>query len=336
MFGILRFFLALTVVVYHMGYHPMGLYIGVSAVMVFYMISGYVISALYSSRFISIKNARHFYIERFIRIAPQYYFYLAIALLLFYKDIYMFSSTGINAISNVALIPLGFSEIFSSLHLFAIIPPTFSLANEFLLYLISPIILVFPVAALIVLSLSLGVFILASHGLILMPDTYFFVFPGPLIFFLLGHFIRKSDWKCLVVTVIVLTLNFSHLAYTQLAASGYINEIYLGLYSGVFLLLLLRNRKPRLIDNWLGAVSYGCFLSHMLLHIVLSHYWKASSPLLYNFVLIFLSVACGCLSFLLIEWPTIKYRSHLRNKNSFNGSMENRIKINHAFLITQR
>jgi len=93
MFGTLRFFLALTVVAYHIGYHPMGLYIGVSAVMVFYMVSGYVMSALYTNRFVTVKNARYFYMERIIRIAPQYYFYLSIAFFLYYKNIYNISLT---------------------------------------------------------------------------------------------------------------------------------------------------------------------------------------------------------------------------------------------------
>jgi len=171
-------------------------------------------------------------------------------------------------------------------------------------------------------SLSIGVFCLASHGVISTPDTYFLFFPGPLIFFLLGHFICKSQWKFLGVALFLLMLNQSHLLYTDLSATGYNREIYLSLYSGVFLLLTLRNMKPRLIDNWLGAISYGCFLAHMLLQVIFTYYWKGNSVIMYNFWLIFLSICCGSLSYLLIEMPTIRYRRLIRNRNSLEAIEE--------------
>jgi peptidoglycan/LPS O-acetylase OafA/YrhL len=229
------------------------------------------------------------------------------------------------------LVPLGLSTVFPSLHLSPLIPPTFSLANEFLLYLMTPVVLLFSSVTLPALCLCLGLFCLSSFGAISFPDTYFLFIPGPLIFFLLGHFICKSQWRYLAGTLLVLILNHSYLAYAGLWSSGYNKEIYLSLYSGVFLLLVLRNIKPHSFDNWLGAISYGCFLAHVLLQVIFSRYWWGNNTLIYNIVLIVVSVGCGTLSYLFIERPTINYRRQLRDKNSLKDSIENKTEHNTGF-----
>ena len=73
--GTLRFILALLVMLSHTGLTVGGLNPGVASVVVFYAISGYVMSALVAKHFSQPGQARHFYIDRLARIYPQYLFY---------------------------------------------------------------------------------------------------------------------------------------------------------------------------------------------------------------------------------------------------------------------
>ena len=64
---------------------------------------------------------------------------------------------------------------------------------------------------------------------------------------------------------------------------------------------------------------------------VFSRYWRGHSSLMYNFALIAFSIGCGTFSYMFIEMPTIKYRRHLRNKNtSWTGPKENMARDNPA------
>jgi peptidoglycan/LPS O-acetylase OafA/YrhL len=78
-FGVFRLFLAAVAVTFHAGLHPLGLYSGVSAVVVFYILSGYVITGMITTRFPGTKSFGAFMAERTIRIAPQYYFWIAVS-----------------------------------------------------------------------------------------------------------------------------------------------------------------------------------------------------------------------------------------------------------------
>ena len=71
MFGYLRIILASIVVIFHAGYSPCGIRMGVSAVIVFFILSGLAMSGLYANGFATIMNAPHFYLERVTRIMPQ-------------------------------------------------------------------------------------------------------------------------------------------------------------------------------------------------------------------------------------------------------------------------
>ena len=77
--GTLRFILALLVMLSHTGLTVGGLNPGVASVVVFYAISGYVMSALVAKHFSQPGQASHFYIDRLARIYPQYLFYAAAA-----------------------------------------------------------------------------------------------------------------------------------------------------------------------------------------------------------------------------------------------------------------
>lgn len=335
MFGTLRLFLACTVVIYHGGYHPYGLLTGVSAVTVFYMISGYVISGLYTTKFTKVKNARYFYIDRLIRIAPQYYFYLLITIIIFHipwgiEGIPDSKITVLNLASNITLLPLGLriylpSSLNPMATIFPLVGTTWSLANEFIFYLIAPLVLVVPVFTFSALFTSLCVFCLASHGILSIYQFSYWVLPGPLVFFLIGHFIYQRKWAYLTLTIIILFLNHLHLIYSGLIsrysgleATGFNLDIYIGLYFGLIIILFLRSLKPNVIDNWLGSISYGCFLCHFPIYALFIVASKrglihlGDNQLMYPIIVLLLSCGLGVFSYHFIEKPLRKYRFQRR------------------------
>src|SRR3712207_5592387 len=87
--GALRLFLALTVAGFHAGgligapgFLPFGLYVACSAVVGFFVVSGYAMTALVDNDFMGRARIIPFYCERFVRLAPQYFAWLAISAIL--------------------------------------------------------------------------------------------------------------------------------------------------------------------------------------------------------------------------------------------------------------
>ena len=330
MFGALRFFLASLVVIYHAGYTPLGVRVGVSAVIVFYMISGFVISALYSSRFVDERAtyALRFYIERFVRIAPQYYFYLIFFLFFLYNFDLWYPAfparefTLMDAFTNFTLIPMALTIYFPSLLQFAVIGQAVSLATECLFYFIVPLLHMFPRSffrhvSVIITMLSLIVFCLATNELLPIVIYSYNFLPGPLIFFFIGYFIYKRQWVYLGSIIFILLVNQSCLYHFGLLTAGFNLDIYVGLYFGLIIIPILKNKKTNYIDNLLGAISYGCFLGHGIILLAFRRYEILShDKLIFTLLLLFLSLSAGCLSYFLVEKPTLKYRRQFRLKNT--------------------
>lgn len=78
MFGYFRFILALMVVASHSQVTVQGVNFGVSAVVVFYILAGYVTSNLFEKVFINTQNPlKNYFYDRFLRIFPLYiYIYI--------------------------------------------------------------------------------------------------------------------------------------------------------------------------------------------------------------------------------------------------------------------
>jgi len=71
MTGLLRLFLAILVLISHLGLYFFGLNEGVFAVVIFYILAGHVVTFLFTKRF---KNdVKNFYRDRFLRIFPVYW-----------------------------------------------------------------------------------------------------------------------------------------------------------------------------------------------------------------------------------------------------------------------
>jgi peptidoglycan/LPS O-acetylase OafA/YrhL len=322
MFGFLRLTLAACVVLFHAGNSPFGVRMGVSAVIIFFMLSGYAMSGLYSSRFGTLKNAHHFYIERVIRIAPQYYFYLILTFIMLFGFELWFSGfparklEWVDVFSNITLIPMGLTIYFPALLNFALIGQAVSLANEMIFYLLVPIIFVYRLSTVLACVVSLVLFCLATQSEISIVAYSYNYLPGPLIFFIIGHFLYKKAWLGLAGSVVPLLVNQIILIQQGEMKSGFNLDIYIGLWVGLMTIYLLMHLKPNKIDHILGNASYGCFLGHYVMLIAFRHYHIFDNNLLmFSVSLLSISILAGFISHYLVEFPTIRYRHFWRNKN---------------------
>jgi peptidoglycan/LPS O-acetylase OafA/YrhL len=163
-----------------------------------------------------------------------------------------------------------------------------------------------------------------------MLSIYYFSYwalPGPLVFFFIGHFIYQRKWFYLVSTLAILVINHIHLIYSGhiaryagLEATGLNLDIYVGLYFGVIAILFLKNLKPNRIDNWLGSISYGCFLCHIPVYTLFAAAIRQGiihpeGTALIHAMILLSSCILGLFSFYCIEKPLRKYRNVWRFNN---------------------
>jgi len=147
MFGYLRFFLAYLVLLSHIYIKFYGLNVGVFAVVMFYILAGYVVSHLYLDILPKTKNRVFlFYKDRFLRIFPLYIYIAIITLLFLYITDYGNPKYSIqNIVSNFTIIPLNYYMYIDTTILqkpsWWLIPPTWSLGTELQAYILLSIVI---------------------------------------------------------------------------------------------------------------------------------------------------------------------------------------------------
>lgn len=312
MFGGLRLALAATVVAFHAGVTPGGLWIGVSAVIVFYMISGYVMTALLTTRFTGPGSLGLFYAERCVRIAPQYYFWLAIAflcaLVLGWTPLRPDQPSGWTVFAYVTLIPLALQRYLADVN-FAFIPQATSLAIEAVMYLLAPFVVRSRFWSAVVTLACLAVFAATAVGLLPANIYTYYCAPAPTIFFMLGSYVRHRDWTLLAAGALALLI-FLLMGFP----TKFSPEMALGVALGLPLIVLLEGRKGGVWDDRLGTASYGCFLGQVVVFDALLRVGAEKGSLFYIVSSVLLSCLAGYASFWLVERPTIAFRRRLRSR----------------------
>ena len=308
--GYFRFLLAITVALSHLGWNPFGLQPGVSAVVCFLALSGFVMTGLIERYYYSVAAIPAFYFDRAARIFPQFFLYLTLALLLFSAGVIvgpnMLSACSSSQLAlNFLGLPLGF-------YMFAfptcvLDPPTWSIGLELSFYLIFPLLLLFKwrVPAVLV---SLIFFSFAYDGII---DTNIYgyrLLPGVLFIFVLGSLIFTSDNKFergIVISVFFLAAGALYYTVANPAlAQPYNRSVLFGIIVAVPAVFLLKYLPTGKLDAWAGHLSYGIFLNHFLL---LMAFGVAPMIVLPG------SVLLAALSYHLVERPVIRWRHRLRN-----------------------
>ena len=123
----MRLALAIAVLCSHAGVRVQGLNPGVTAVIGFYLISGYVMAGLIRRHFAAADRVPAFYVDRLLRILPQYLLYAAATLAWFVvtgtHTAFLARSPGVgDLLNNLTVVPLNF-YMFNGADQFTLIPP---------------------------------------------------------------------------------------------------------------------------------------------------------------------------------------------------------------------
>jgi peptidoglycan/LPS O-acetylase OafA/YrhL len=267
MLGTLRFMLAVAVAFSHMGLTP-NFHFGVAAVMVFYLIAGYVMSYSFQVNFENnLRNIPSFYVDRFFRIYPLYILSLiaivALVMLTGYGKLYLDPRS--------IFVNLTVFELNS--HPTILNPPAWSLGTEAQFYLMLPFLVRFRKLKYALLLASYAVFVVASLQLIDAVSWGYKLLPGTLFLFIAGSIIFdiRSDTTGFSVAAVVAmaVVGTAHLALLALSPARidqpYSFEVLTGLIFGGLCVLVLGESRPayRALDDRLGKLSYPVFLSHV-------------------------------------------------------------------------
>jgi peptidoglycan/LPS O-acetylase OafA/YrhL len=321
MFGGLRLLLAALVVLFHAGFTPLGLQIGTGAVVVFYMLSGYAMTGLLLSRFQGPGGTLAFFAERWVRLAPQYYLWLAISAVLAvglqirWAEPVPLPMRPQDWAAHLAILPLGLFVYFPTLVGKWLIPQAGSLGIEAILYVVFAVMLRWRLVFWAMTALSFAVLAAAFVEAISAIAYAYFSFPGTLAYFLLGHalFLGRR-WKILAALLAFAAI-IAASAVTGHLGAGFNTEIVLGLVAGTAAIGALKGRRSGALDRWMGDASYGCFLSHFVF--ICGLRWLGvleGHPVAFALLVLAASVASGWLSFRLVERPTIAFRRRLKTR----------------------
>ena len=279
MFGYLRFFLAFLVMISHMSIWIYGLNPGVVAVVVFYLLAGFVVSHLF---FDILPDSKYkillFYKDRFLRIFPLYLyiaFLTTVFLLLtsFGNPDFTFKKI----IYNLTIIPLNYymyldSTILTKPH-WCLIPPTWSLGAELQAYILLSAVFIFQKAKIPLAIVSFFIYIIANFSII-NPDYFGYRFiAGVFFIFFIGSSIQRFSSKKISkferyfpLFVFLFILFLTPIFYVfDIFSPTYTKETFVGLLLGIPLVFFISKSKIKLPFNSLfGSLSYGLFLSHFL------------------------------------------------------------------------
>lgn len=325
MLGTLRLILAMAVAASHANWRLGGLNPGVMAVIGFYLISGYVMAGLIRRHYSHSAAAPAFYLDRAVRLLPQYLLYslLTLAWHLCSQANTHFLSRSPGAgdlLNNFLIVPLNY-YMYNGSDQYTLIPPAWSLGAEIQFYLIAPFLLLWPKRILATGLISLGVYLAALSGVINSDWFGYRLLPGVLLFFLLGallqhhhHHHQYRQARAMIALVAVLCA----LALGLLDLRGTLHQPYnfetlLGLLLGITLLGALARRSRTRLDDLAGDISYGVFLNHFLIMGML--YPQGVQPAqLPGFLA--LSLVLAWITQRSIEKPLLALRSKFRKKET--------------------
>lgn len=318
MLGTFRFALAILVALSHADLRIAGLNPGVVAVVCFYLISGYVMTGLVRSHYATIDRIPYFYIDRALRIFPQYLVIAGITLAWFWisgqqTDFLRHAPDWSDMLANVTIVPLNF-YMFNGTDAFTLIPPAWSLGAEIQFYILIPFVLLLPIFF-PVLAVAFIVLAMAISGMINTEVYGYRLLPGVLVYFLVGallYDVRTDETRrklLLVGLLSLLLVSVGCMLYFSWQGLPYNKETWVGMAIGIPLLYWLGNRPQHAIDNHLGDLSYGVFLNHFLIQwAIVGKPVELQTWALY----ILASVMLSALTQIAVERPALRLRRRFR------------------------
>ncbi len=322
MLGSLRLALAVMVALSHVEVAVAGMNPGVVAVVVFYLISGYVMTGLVRRHYPSPALAGRFYADRALRLLPHYYAIATITLAWFlsgeFRSYYLSRSPSAgNLVENFLVVPLNFYMFNDSMR-FALVPPAWSLGAEIQFYIVFPFILLAN-ARTALLAASAVVYGLAVFG-VLNPDWFGYrLLPGVLFMFLAGSCLydlsQPRAGRGALARFQALVLCLAALVALALAVTGNLSvavnrETLLGLAFGIPLVLAAASRPSGPIDEYLGHLSYGVFLNHFFVR--WAFFGDQVSGMASVFAYLGGSILLAVAGYHAVERPALAWRKRLR------------------------
>ena len=327
--GVYRLILALLVLLSHVGIYFFGRNEGVFAVISFFLLSGFVMTAQIQKHYQGLGGIRDFYFDRLLRVYPQFLLYLLLSIVVVavaHPRSHWISGVSFpKVVLNMLIFPLDFHWMIG-LSDSVMMPQTWSLGLEACFYLLFPFLLHHRLRS-IAFAVSLSIFVLAAlhvvdpviFGYRLIPGTLFIFLSGSLLYQPADHsgtYLLKLVWLLLAVLLWE--------QFAQYARPGpYMLEILCGFLFGLPMLFLLRRITSGAFDTLCGTLSYGVFLNHFLL-IWTFQYLKVDlegkpSILLFMGVSILLS----WITYRFVEKPVIAYRNrHRDGREASTASLE--------------
>jgi peptidoglycan/LPS O-acetylase OafA/YrhL len=301
-----------------------GHFLGAASVSGFFMISGFVMTQLIYKHYGKLgRPTFYFYLDRFLRIFPQFLFFLVLTqvidLIFGLGARYLSGGPSFSNFSlSALLVPVNYALFFPLLENYQLLPQSWSLALEEQYYWIFPLIILEPYLAGVIAVLSFGVFLFASQHFHYSHYQSLFIFrflPGVLFIFLFGKFLAdynaKRGWRTLVAMILIVLGCIGNIFVNQQVT--FFRNISMSASMGVIMFgpaLFFMSKLPRRPwDTFLGNTAYGIFLSHYLfIFIFLKWQLLPSNPLI-----AFLSVfSCAFISGLFGHYFIEKYFDRVR------------------------
>ena len=312
--GAYRFLLACVVLCYHAFGAVAGRQTGVAAVICFLLLSGYVMQLLFDKYYLRPWRPLSFWLDRALRLFPQYLFYLGIALFLMWglgaKNLFYLRTPDLTAaILAALLLPTGFAMFhFQQVQVLAV---SWSLGLEATFYLLLPFLLITPpVLRFGIFVGSICIFAMALLGFLPTMDFTLRLLPGTLFVFMLGAAMTGRLALPAAALGVAIGVATAVCATVLPISDGMFSvDIGCGLTLGSVALYLLRYVKTGRFDALLGNLSYGIYLAHMpvLMFTDLMHIDR-------TFFVPLVSIAAATLSYYCIERPVLEFRHRLREK----------------------
>ena len=328
MFGYLRFFLAILVLLSHLKI-TCGINQGITAVVSFYMLAGFVVTHLLTKVFQPGPTIiKRFFLERFLRIFPLYLYVLALTLVFLILTGFgqpYFSPARL--LANLLVIPLNYYMVWDNSILqdpkFWLVPPAWSLAAELQAYILLPLVIFSKRLKVLLAGSSFLIFMLAVTAA-LEPDYFGYrLIPGVFFMFIIGTCLYKSTRIpeqadtfdrifppfCYLVAIFCLPV----MGFLGSVKRGVVLEVFLGLLLGIPIIHYLSRNPLRLpLDRLLGDLSYGIFISHFLSMWILIYLFHLQASSLGGATAIFLfAVVISFVGTFILERSLFKYRSGL-------------------------
>lgn len=317
MFGYLRLVLAFCVMISHMDILIYGLNPGVVAVVIFYLLAGFVVSHLF---FDILPDSKYkillFYKDRFLRIFPLYiYIMLLTVIFLLLTSFANPNFTFVKLFYNITIIPLNYYMYIDSAILtnpsWCLVPPAWSLGAELQAYILLSLVFLFRKFRIFFAIGSFIIYIIANLS-ILNPDYFGYrLVVGVFFIFYTGSAIHKITSKkgdifekLFPVFIFFSTILLTFVFYVLDSFSPtYTKETLLGLFIGVPLIYFMSRTKIKFPLNFLfGSLSYGLFLSHFLSIWILEYFdFNIENILLKICAVFFLSILISYIGVVAIE-----------------------------------